>query len=60
MNSIPNPSKEECSKYLEFTLNDFTYRQVDNYLWKLGKEHVQEKGKKENNSGAMLVLQFTT
>ena len=30
-----------------FKLNDFTYRQVDNYLWKLGKEHVQEKGKKE-------------
>ena len=30
-----------------FALNDFTYRQVDNYLWKLGKEHVQEKGKKE-------------
>ena len=30
-----------------FKLDDFTYRQVDNYLWKLGKEHVQEKGKKE-------------
>lgn len=30
-----------------FALNDFTYKQVDNYLWKLGKEHVQEKGKKE-------------
>ena len=29
-----------------FALNDFTYRQVDNYLWKLGKEHVQERKKK--------------
>lgn len=47
MKNISAPSKEECSKYLEFALNDFTYRQVDNYLWKLGKEHVQEKGKKE-------------
>ena len=47
MKNIPAPSKEECSKYLKFTLNDFTYRQVDNYLWKLGKERAQEKGKKE-------------
>ena len=29
-----------------FALNDFTYRQIDNYLWKLGKEQAQEKGKK--------------
>lgn len=46
MKNIPTPSKEECSKYLKFTLNDFTYRQIDNYLWKLGKEQAQEKGKK--------------
>ena len=53
MNSIPNSSKEECSKYLKFTLNDFTYRQVDNYLWKLGKEQAQKKDKKKNNNGAL-------